>query len=703
MNKRLLLVITFFNAFIHFANAADITLYVIPKGKGNGTKQSPASLQQVISMLPQLKKENQKGSISIILKNGTYELSEPIRITPENGGSKDLKIIFKAEINARPIISGGKRITMTGDGILSADLSSLLKGKEGMLQDLYIDGKRAVRARRPNIGFLKFKKTSEKKTSDLPWHETTSVQYYEIPAETYTELKKLSPEKLKNVRFNVYHKWIVTSRNIDSLSTTSSGFYSTGQGLPPYNKIDETSLFFLENVANALDLKNEWVIDENNRVNYIPEDTGKKKVEAIVPVVEKLLLIEGDSENVVNNVFFQGISFCYANKPFTASKYGQAAAAVDAAIVLNDAENIRFENCSIMHTGQYAIWFKKNTKYCTMSKCYVNDLGAGGVRIGPMELPKDTLTLTSNINIENCIIHSGGKNYPHAVGVHITHSANNNIVHNDIADFGYTGISVGWVWGYAFSPSINNKVLYNHVHHIGWAILSDMAGIYTLGVSPGTEISHNVVHDVYSYGYGGWGLYTDEGSSSIRMENNLVYHTKTGGFHQHFGKNNIINNNIIAFSKKFLAQFTRAEDHQSFEFKHNILLADGERFLEGRWQQGIINIDSNCYWNSNNKKSLFMISSVKYGNKTNDTLSFKQWQQTSGKDKNSLFQNPGFKDPEKYDFTIHNPSVIQQIGFIPFDYNKAGVTGDKQWKKLAVLPENIIREFDKSVRETMLE
>ena len=79
------------------------------------------------------------------------------------------------------------------------------------------------------------------------------------------------------------------------------------------------------------------------------------------------------------------------------------------------------------------------------------------------------------------------------------------------------------------------EVSFNHIHDIFQRELTDGGCIYNLGRSPGTRINNNLCHDVDAFAYGGWGLYTDEGSSNVTLTNNIVYATKDAAFHQHYG------------------------------------------------------------------------------------------------------------------------------------------------------------------------
>ena len=694
MFKNLLIII--FSVIFLPAFAGDIFIYVSPNGSGNGTAKSPASLQEAMAMLPGLKKTNPKGTITIFLNDGRYDLDQPITINSENGGTTDLQIIFRAATNAHPVLSGGKEIKLKGGRIVSAILQ---KTDNNRPFDLYINGKRAMRARTPNIdNYFSLQKIITVADSNKAMRFT---QQFEIPPTLFKNLATLPKDRLQKVWFNIYHKWDNTIRTIDSLNSEDTSFYSTGTVHGDWAVIAKPGLFYLENYPAALDTTNEWML-ENDTLKYIP-DKDVHEVEAVLPVLEKLLIIQGDSTLPVENILFDGIAFEYCNYVFNGYEAYQAAQKTDASIMIDNAQNIQFNHCEIAHTGQYAIWLRKGVQNCTITNSYLHDLGSGGIRIGETVIRENKQQWTSSNTIDNCIIHSGGLNFPSAVGIFIANSGNNVISHNDVGDFRYTGISVGWVWGYAFSPSVNNKIIYNHIHHIGWGVLSDMAAVYTLGISNGTEVSHNRVNDIYSYDYGGWGLYTDEGSSNILLEDNVVYHTKTGGFHQHYGENNIIRNNIFAFNKKFQAQFSRIEKHHSLDFKNNIILTDKGYFLQGAWLTGNVTIDSNCYWNMNNDKVNFIQSSGSYGANPKDYSTLKEWQQASGKDLHSIMQDPQFANAAAFNFNFKNKSVIKKIGFKPFDTNAAGVTGNNQWKEMAKLPNEIIDAFDSSVSRNMLQ
>jgi hypothetical protein len=248
------------------------------------------------------------------------------------------------------------------------------------------------------------------------------------------------------------------------------------------------------------------------------------------------------------------------------------------------------------------------------------------------------------------------------VGVWIGHSPHNTIAHNDIFDFYYTGVSVGWIWGYHPSHAQHNDIGFNHIHTIGQGVLSDMGGIYTLGPSHGTVLHDNHIHDVRSLDYGGWGLYTDEGSHAIRLANNLVYRTKSGGFHQHYGSENVVENNIFAFGERQQIERTRVEPHLSYTFRRNIVYWTRGPLVQGNWTDGVRQ-EQNLYWAIEGGDKLFP------GGRT-----LAQWQQT-GRDQGSKVADPGFANPQGGDFHLDPGSPAIALGFKPFDYTQAGRRG----------------------------
>lgn len=175
----------------------------------------------------------------------------------------------------------------------------------------------------------------------------------------------------------------------------------------------------------------------------------------------------------------------------------QSASFLDSAAVhLHNVSAVTLKNISIKHVGGYALWVEGSSHDVSINNAVIDDV-SGGVRIGrgnPLSAePIDQRT--SDVTIHNCRIRGGALVYREAAGVLVQNADAVSLTHSEVSYFNHVGVSFGWVWGFSPRSGRDNRITFNHVHHVGNHDLSDLGGIYMLGVQPNSIVRGNVVHE----------------------------------------------------------------------------------------------------------------------------------------------------------------------------------------------------------------
>ena len=618
-------------------------------------------------------------SATVFLRGGSYFLDQPLVLTPGDSG-----LTLAAYPNEKPVLSGGRRITgwkevaVQERTLWAADVPGVRVGN-WLFRELWVNGQRAIRARQPNKGYFNIAELPDKPAQWTQGHMRFRSHAGDLKAWN----------GITNAEVVVMARWVESRLPVVAVdeaqrlvSFSKRSVFELAQGDP----------YYIEGALELLDQPGEWCLDPAaGKVFYLPRPGEKlDQLEAVAPALTQVLRVEGKPEQTqfVERVIFKDLMFSHTewyfptivqtgpNQPRVwpaatpeVGGFSQAAIGVPGAVWGEGLRECSFEGCVFANLGNYALELGRGCQSNHISRCDFGNLGAGGLKIGETAFRDNSAEQNRANEISDCDIHDGGKMFHSAIGVWLGQSPDNRLTHNDIHDFYYTGISIGWTWGYGRAFASNNLVEFNHVHHIGiksdgdGPILSDMGGIYTLGKQPGTRIINNLWHDIAATRYGGWGIYFDEGSSGILAESNVVYRTTHGGFHQHYGETNIVRNNIFAFARDHQLQRSRVEPHVSFTFETNIVYFDSGALLTSEWKDDHFQMDYNVFFDARPDATP---DSMRFGKAT-----IEEWR-GRGHDQHSIIGDPLFIAPSKSDFGLKPNSPALKIGFHPIDVSEVG-------------------------------
>lgn len=551
--------------------AADVqkTYYVSPAGsdKNFGTAAEP--FKTIQRARDEVRNVNQEmtGNVEVILGDGTYPLSETLAFDHRDGGTGGHHVVYKAAAGATPIVSGGRVITGW-----KADADGRWKAACGEhFRQLYIDDKRAVRARSPEI-------KAEKKAI---WYDIgiTAVPGMELFGENGYRTTDVAMADWRNpgeIELCYYTIWCHTRCKVDSI--VRDGSHAIVRMVQPQFMLARRKggvraelPNYVENALELLDEPGEWYLDRSDKVLYYKPLPGEKmdNVEAVAPVLEKLVEFRGLLDKPVGHIQFHGITFAHATwlRPsriglpdvqanfvhptlnrtdrsgiehiVTVGTVHNEFLKSPANIVCRTGKHIRFERCTFAHLGGAGLDLEYGSSDNVVSGCRFHDISGTAIQVGGVERsdhhPSDERTTVRNNRILNNLIENCAVEYKGGLGVFVGYTDATVVAHNEIRNMPYSGISVGWGWGeedagggharyyqpYVYdtaSAARNNRIEYNHIRRV-MNLLHDGGGIYTLGNMAGTVIRGNHIHD--NPGIPG-GIYLDQGSGFIEVTGNVI-------------------------------------------------------------------------------------------------------------------------------------------------------------------------------------
>lgn len=684
----------------------ELMVYVSPHGDDhqNGTMERPfKTIPHAQQHIRGLIKEHPDRNITVFFRAGRYELERGLFFNPMDGGRENTQITYQAYPGETVTFSGGRQIShwkKVSKNLWETNVPEVLNGP-WFFRQLFGNNQRLTRARWPdaNEPMLTMTDFEEIKEGDL-------VVRHKLKFDQALPFNDLAGQESELV---LLHVWSCSRQRIaESDSNSVKTRYGPGWMGHAYTSPDKTRdpafrRAWLEHAKAFMNVPGEWYLDRDQGILYYLADEKENPPDTVftAPRIEQLLKIQGSEDNPVQNLHFKGIQFHHAEWQMPQRGYNEIQATCNgtqylsepmlmlpAAIHMEYTRNCSFTKCEFAHFGAGGLALAAGCSAARVVGCRFFDIGGNAITVGwrspigddwknPDDAPQNNQFL--NNHIHHCgAVQFGGVGYMEAF------TRNSLFAHNFIHDMPYTAISIGFIWNDKMTSQRGSTVEYNKIQRV-MQLLYDGGGIYTLGYQPGTVIRNNYIEDVP----GGHGLYTDEGSSYILFENNIVNRAGLFGYQHHYGHHNTFRNNILCSPGKYAIMRCRNDKEPSFFLERNIILLgrhdenmtinwfcgrqgdQGEAFNDNNTtvdpNNDIFVMNQNLYWDTRGREIRFA------------QLTLEQWKDQRGHDRQSVVADPQFKDYKNGDFSLPDNSPAIRLGFKPIDTSTLGPQEPYRW------------------------
>ncbi len=464
---------------------------------------------------------------TVYVRGGTYRET----VTVPNSGTPSAPLTFRPYNNESVTVSGADPI-----GGWSRQTGAIYKASQPWdLGDgnnqVFVDGKMMIEARWPNASL------------DVSHPTRSSADRISVGRGSATlNDAALTQSYWSGATIHIApgQEWVVQSGSV-----TSSAAGRLTYSYQPMSRDEVPQAgdpYYLTGKFQALDVPAEWYRDPTNSTLYLWSPDSASPASHSVEVKKRLYAFDlGDS----SNVSIDGI------KIFAA---GISTGSASSNIILN-------------HLDAQYIWHEMNhpTGWSQPPRSGIVLRGSNSAVLNSTIAfsSGDGVFIGGNADrVENCVIHDTDYAATDTAPVR-TYSSNELIRNNTIYNAGRSGIK--------FSRSPGLRILNNTIHDV-MLQTTDGGGVYTYGTNGGgSEIAYNRIYNVNAGGFGGTGLFLDNGSSNYLVHHNIVYNTNNALKMNPSSRFNKIYNNTLGGSDWSVATSLSA-DMAASVFKNNIFV-----------------------------------------------------------------------------------------------------------------------------------